>query len=85
LEFLANLLLTTTIILTQKNIGQSTFSAGICLCFFWQGYSGIWEGVTVSYSYKMEEQSHVILRKQMVSPCCSLTPTLQNGHKLCLG
>lgn len=30
----------------------------------------------------MEEQRHVILRKQTVSPCCSLNLTLQNGHKL---
>lgn len=46
MEFLANPLFSTTIILTQENTGQSTFSAGICLCTYWQGYSGIWEGVS---------------------------------------
>lgn len=50
---------------------------------YWQGYSSIWAEVRVSYCYKMEEQNHVILREQMVSPCCFLTLVLQNGYKLC--
>lgn len=58
------------------------FSAAIWMYNYWQGYSGIWEEVTVYYCYKMEEQNHVILRKQMASPCCFLTLVLQNGHKI---
>lgn len=53
------------------------------MCNYWQGYSSSREEVTVSYCYKMEEQNHVILRKQMVSPSCFLTSVLQNEHKLC--